>query len=55
MAFSEECYEAAMLDEIGFALVTKNDNPAAPHCAMALRIMAAHRDGERHSRTAQKN
>ena len=37
----------AAWEEVGFALASKHDNATALHKLMAVRIMAAVRDGER--------
>ena len=57
MPFPDDCYDPETLglmtkafdaawDEVGFALASKDDNPTALRTLMAVRIMAAVRDGE---------
>ena len=58
MEFPSDCFDAETLglmkkafdaawEEVGFALASKDDNPTALRKLMAVRIMAAVRDGER--------
>ena len=56
MPFPDDCYDPETLglmtkafaawDEVGFALASKDDNPTALRTLIAVRIMAAVRDGE---------
>ena len=58
MIFPSDCFDAETLDlmgqafdaaweEVGLALASNDDNPTALRKLMAVRIMAAVRDGER--------